>query len=103
MLSRFDEYSSAYDLQKSFVRELSDSPDRGLERKPCHLSYILPSMGDLLNFAGIHFTRKPQNDARNTLLGGWRGQNLNGSSIATAVAGNRFPSIAGGIANISPA
>lgn len=83
MLSRFDEYSSADDLQRSFVRELADSPDRGLERESCHLSYILPSMGDLLNFARIHFTRKPQNNARNTLLGGWRGQNLNGIGTVT--------------------
>ena len=57
MLSRFDEYSSAGDLPRSFVRELADSPDRGFERESCHLGYILPSMGDFLRFIAIHFTR----------------------------------------------
>lgn len=76
MLSGFYEYSPAIDLKTSFVRELSDRPNRGRERKSGHLCNILPSMRDLLSFLAIHFTRQPQNNTRYTLLGRWRGHYL---------------------------
>ncbi|MBK6591110.1 MAG: hypothetical protein IPG22_22870 [Acidobacteria bacterium] len=80
MLGRFDNILPPTIFRYPFPR-FSDSRIVVSSENPCHLSYILPSMGDLLNFARIHFTRKPQIMLAHTLLGGWRSQNLD--SMAT--------------------